>query len=641
VKILDLEGRLQHINDAGMRLLEAGDPADLLNCPIEQLYLGQGSKAAAAAVLAARENQSSRFTGFSRAPSGRAQWWDVVITPIQGVNGAVTQVLAISRDITDRRQEEDFRRVQHGMLVKIAGGSALSDALEDVVRLVEQYSRETLCSVLLVEPDGKTLRHAAAASLPAEYARAIDGAQIGPGVGSCGTATYLKVPVVVSDIASDPLWKDFRDVALPFGLRACWSTPILTSGAQALGSFAIYSTEPREPRPDELRLMENAAYFIGVAIEQHRTQQALRQSEARNRAMLSAIPDKMFLMTGDGVFVDYHGESVAAPQSRPHECLGRNIREILPSPLGEQFADTFARVAQTGQQEKLQYSLSPDSEEQFFEASIVPCEGDKVLCIVRDVTARKRAEGESAIQRQELAHLSRAAVLGELTGALAHELSQPLTAIRVNTSAARLMLQADQLALDEIGETLDDVIADNWRAAAVIERLRALLRKEEAQFHRLDVNEVVNEMIDLAHSEIVSRGVVVKRALNAKAACILGDSVQLQQVVLNLLLNACDAMVAMHENQRRITVTTESDKDYLYLHVADRGVGIPQDQLDNIFEPFVTFREKGLGLGLAISRSIIIAHSGSIKAENNNDDGATILCRFPLASDGDALQTTQ
>jgi C4-dicarboxylate-specific signal transduction histidine kinase len=275
--------------------------------------------------------------------------------------------------------------------------------------------------------------------------------------------------------------------------------------------------------------------------------------------------------------------------------------------------------------------LGTDGSERFYEAYIVRCDGDKILSIVRDVTDRKRAELETDAQRRQLTHLSRIAMLGELTGALAHELSQPLTAVRANAQAARHFLDHDPLDLPELRVTLDDIIKNNQRAGAVIDRLRALLRKEDTAFRPVDLNEVVREVVELTDREIRSRRVTLTCTLVPEIRPVLGDRVQLQQVVLNLVLNACDAMSATDAAKRHLALATEMTDGLVQLEVSDCGPGIPEGQLERVFEPFVTTRDHGLGLGLAISRSIMTAHNGLIRADHNVAGGATFRCILPAA----------
>jgi C4-dicarboxylate-specific signal transduction histidine kinase len=261
----------------------------------------------------------------------------------------------------------------------------------------------------------------------------------------------------------------------------------------------------------------------------------------------------------------------------------------------------------------------------------VRCDGDKILSIVRDISERKRAELQADAHKRELAHLSRVAMLGELSGALAHELRQPLTAVLTNAEAARRMLDRAPVDAEELKATLDDIIRNDKRAGAVIDRLRAMLRHGDTVLQPVDINDVVREAVDLAYGEVRSRRVTVKTTLRPDMPFVLGDRVQLQQVLLNLMLNACDAMSGTHAADRCLELSTAADDRFVELVVSDHGRGIPDGQCERVFEPFVTFRDQGLGLGLAISKSIVTAHGGSIKAENNAHRGATFRCLLPIA----------
>jgi C4-dicarboxylate-specific signal transduction histidine kinase len=234
-------------------------------------------------------------------------------------------------------------------------------------------------------------------------------------------------------------------------------------------------------------------------------------------------------------------------------------------------------------------------------------------------------------QRRELAHLSRVATVGELSGALAHELNQPLAAILSNAQAAQRFLGSEPIDVTELRAILSDIVDADKRAAAVIDRVRTLLRKQESPFVVLNVNEVVKETIDLAHSEFVTRRVSIVSRWTADQPSVLGDRVQLQQVLLNLMLNACDAMNSVPFDDRILLITTAVDPGgFVRIDVADRGTGIPAADIDRVFEPFFSSKGQGLGLGLSICRSIITAHAGRLWAANNAERGATFFIRLPI-----------
>jgi PAS domain S-box-containing protein len=246
-----------------------------------------------------------------------------------------------------------------------------------------------------------------------------------------------------------------------------------------------------------------------------------------------------------------------------------------------------------------------------------------------DVTDRKRAERDVQEQRQQLAHLGRVAVLGELSGALAHELSQPLTAILSNVQAGQALLGGTRVDLGELGEILADIAQDDRRAGEVIHRLRAMFRKGEDNLQSLDVHGIVRDVLDLAHSDLVTRHVTVTTDLASGLPNVRGDSVQLQQVLLNLIMNASEAMGANKPSDRAMLIKTAGVNGDVVISVVDNGSGIPAESVEKLFEPFFTTKAQGLGLGLAICRSIVVAHGGGLSAINNRDRGATFQLSLP------------
>jgi signal transduction histidine kinase len=254
-----------------------------------------------------------------------------------------------------------------------------------------------------------------------------------------------------------------------------------------------------------------------------------------------------------------------------------------------------------------------------------------IVALLVQRARRRRAERAEKEQQRQLAHLSRVAVLGELTGTLAHELNQPLAAILSNANAACHYLRRASPDLDEVRETLDDIVSATQRAREVVIRLRGMLKRTDAPLVPVDVNEVVREVVELAHADLVSRGVAVSLRLQEGLPAVNADRVQIQQVLLNLILNGCDAMAGVAAGARDLTVTSAGDGDgHVMLRVRDRGTGIAGDDLERIFEPFYTSKREGLGLGLAICKTIASAHGGRLWATNNDGErGATLHLALP------------
>jgi PAS domain S-box-containing protein len=249
---------------------------------------------------------------------------------------------------------------------------------------------------------------------------------------------------------------------------------------------------------------------------------------------------------------------------------------------------------------------------------------------LRDVTERKRAEEEAERLRRDLAHMSRVTMLGELTAALAHELNQPLTAIVSNAHAGERYLASPAPPLGEVAEILADVVADAQRAGEVIRRLRSLLKKDTTRFVPLDVNELIREVVALTQTDALIRHQPITLTLTPDLPPVRGDRVQLQQVLLNLVLNGMEAMEAASPAARQLGIETLHTGSDVRVGVQDQGPGIPPDKLDTIFDTFFTTKASGIGMGLAISRSIVEAHGGRIWAENHPDRGAAFWFSLPV-----------
>ena len=253
----------------------------------------------------------------------------------------------------------------------------------------------------------------------------------------------------------------------------------------------------------------------------------------------------------------------------------------------------------------------------------------------RDVTERRMAELEARRWRDELAHVTRVAAMGELTSSLAHELNQPLAAILNYANAAQRFLSAGEPELSRAKEALSGIARDSKRATEVIRKIRELLKKEEPQYIPLDINSVIQETLALIRGDSILKESSLVSELASGLPPVTGDRVQLQQVLLNLILNAVAAMHALEAVSRRLVVKTEKHEDKgVKVSVRDSGTGVDEAHKERIFEPFYTTKPTGMGMGLAISQRIINALGGSILAENNPDRGATFSFVLPTGIAG-------
>ena len=254
-----------------------------------------------------------------------------------------------------------------------------------------------------------------------------------------------------------------------------------------------------------------------------------------------------------------------------------------------------------------------------------------------DITERWRAEQELQQLRQEIAHVSRVSMMGQLASALAHEINQPLGAILRNAEAAELFIRHESPDLNEIRAILADIRKDDQRASAVISRMRALLKGHSLDTRLIEVGELIGEVAALARADAAARHVKLETNVSLGLPSVKGDRVHLQQVLLNLILNGMDALNGTTQNDRRVIVSAQlDDAQSLEIAVSDTGLGIPADELARVFEPFFTTKPQGMGMGLPISRTIIEAHGGRLRAENNTDGGATFRFTLRAAKEGGA-----
>jgi PAS domain S-box-containing protein len=898
---------------------------------------------------------------------------------------SVHRALREAKERAERNRAEALLAGEKRLLEMIAKGNSLPVILDALCRLAEELSKDSLCSILLLDPDGTRVWHGAAPSLPKSYTDAIDGASIGPAAGSCGTAAYRKEAVIVSDIAQDPLWADYRDLALPHGLRACWSTPILASDGRVLGTFAIYSREPGSPTPQQQNMIEQITDLASIAIERKRADDErhahlwfLESMDQVNRAIQGTndleqmmsdvldavlsifncdrawlvypcdpeapswkVPMEHFRPAFPGAFalgVDLPvspevaqvfqavrgssnpvrfgsgsehplpaetakrfsiqsmiGMAIYPKGAKPymlglHQCshpriwtpqeerlfqeIGRRLEDALTSllmyrNLGESerkleeaqrlthvgywerdpdtdlitWSDETYRIYGLKPQERilklaqLPELIHPEDRQIMVQAAadalrsggqrydveyrvvrpngevrLVHSQADitrdesgrprRMFGSVQDITERKQAEQRlvaqhtvtqilaeaatleeatpkilravceylvwdlgtlwsidreagvlrcikvwhkesveapqfEAISREstfmpgiglpgrvwssrepayipdiangvsfprapiaaheglhaacafpillggdvlgvmeffsheirqpdqdllnmmatlgsqigqflerkraedalhhaqaELAHVTRVATLGEMTASIAHEINQPLAAVVNNANACLRWLAAQNL--EAARQSASRIIADGHRAGEIISGIRALAKKAPSQKDWVNINETILEVIALVRNEVQGHRVSLQTRLGDDMPLILGDRIQLQQVILNLMINAIEAMNGINDAPRELLVgSAKDDSQGVLVAVRDSGPGLDPASLDRLFHAFYTTKPQGMGMGLAISRSIIQAHGGRLWATANEGRGAVF--QFTLPTGGERL----
>jgi PAS domain S-box-containing protein len=385
--------------------------------------------------------------------------------------------------------------------------------------------------------------------------------------------------------------------------------------------------------------------YVGSAVDVTQlraAQQALVETDLLRSTIFGAL-------YGNVVALDKHGRIIAVNQAwlrfaaesgadPARVSIGANYIDVCraAADAGELYARRILFVIRTvlagGVPRQVEYAIQTPGGERWYEMTAEPLrrpEGGALVTHV-DVTRRHQAEEEARRQRDELAHVLRTTTLGELAASLAHEINQPLAAIVANAQATRRLLDAGRGSRPGVAEALADVVADAKRASDVIRRLRALFRKESPVRRPVDLNELVGDTVRLLQHDLERQRISVECLLGPRLPAIHGDSVQLQQVLLNLLVNACDAITADPDGPREITIETGMpDGGSVSVAVRDTGVGVKDGNVERIFEHFISSKPDGLGMGLAITRSIVQAHGGRVWATVNADRGLTLHLHFP------------
>ena len=585
------------------------------------------------------------FEARLRRADGVYRWFHVRGFPLLDTDGRVVLWYLLQTDIDDRMRAETLLAGEKRLLEMVASGRPLTGVLDALCQLVESTVSGCYCSVVLVDPSGTHLEYGVAPSLPSSFIDSIIGRSVNTESGPCATAAYLNEQVIAADFASETRWaaQAWCPMALAHGLQSCWSTPISSAAGKVFGAFAIYYDQPRTPTSQDQALIGQFMSLASIAIERAQNDAALRRSEAflKEAQRLSSTGGFSWNVVKNET--TWSDEVYRMFEIELGTRLTPEVTDLRVHPDDRPFIyEKVNRARIDGKDFDFDYRLvMPDGSIKYihtvFHRGQDPDGQVEFVGAIQDVSERRRSEDALGELRTELARVSRVTSLSALTASIAHEVNQPLAGILTNASTCLRMLAADPPNIDGARETARRTIRDANRAAEVITRLRALFTKKGAASEQVDLNDAVQEVIALSLGELQRNRVTVRTEFAGDLPPITGDRVQLQQVILNLILNASDAMSGVEDRPRLLVIGTERDDgDGVRLTVRDAGIGFDPQHSERLFDAFYTTKSGGMGIGLSVSRSIVESHRGRLWAEANDGPGATFSFSIPRRTEDEA-----
>jgi signal transduction histidine kinase len=498
----------------------------------------------------------------------------------------------------------------------IRQGRPLPAVLTTLCQLFDVRVKGCFSSVLLLDEAGVTVRMAIGPGLPASYLKQLEGRRV----------SWLEAPCRAAP-----------------GLRLHAASRVRSLTGESLGVFAVHQ---RDSQTDLAHLystlLPRFTYVAGAVIERMRSDAALARSAAlleRTQQLSSTCGFCWYVETGEisgsSQLCQLFGLDPAVLPLTLERIRARIHSEALPS-----FHEMIERAHDGVGELEFEHRLRlPDDSVRHLRIWARRTGGQaghlEYLGAAQDVTHRRRAEEALVKLRAELVRATRVTSLGVLTAAIAHEVNQPLAGIVTNASTCRRMLAVDPPDIEGARETARRTIRDAERASEVVKRLRALFCKKDVTSEPVDLNEATLEVVALSLSELERNKVTVRTELAGQLPPVQGDRVQLQQVILNLFLNAADAMSGVNDRPRQLLIRTERDaQDRVHMSVRDTGVGLEPQAADKLFDAFYTTKSGGMGIGLSVSRCIIESHKGRLWAAPNEGPGATFAFVIPCGPQG-------
>ena len=595
---------------------------------------------------------AGEFEARLRRFDGSYRWFLIHAVPQRDEAGRVLKWYGGNTDIDARKRAELLLAGEKRLHSLMAGGAALPLVLEALCQLVEASLDDCLCGITLVAPRRSRravqapgelrLQPGAGPGLPPGL-MASDGQAVDAGNSPESLVVLGGETVVVADLSAETRWPAWCATALAHGLRASWATPVIATGGEVSGVLSLFFHHAWQPDEAQRNRIAQFSQLASIAIERARGEAALKQSEAFLAKAQRISLTGTFSWHVDNDEIAWSDEIYRLLDLDPgltpsFELVYSRVHPDDLSRLDEVFQRQRHAARDFEHEHRLLLPGGVIRHVHIVAQAMRDADGAlEYIAAVQDVTQRRLADEALGRVRAELAHVARVASLGALTASIAHEVNQPLAGIITNANTCLRMLGATPPNVDGARETARRTIRDGNRAADVIKRLRALFAKDGVASEPVDLNAAAREVLAMLQNELQRNGVAVLPQFNEQLPPVPGDRVQLQQVILNLIINAMDALAEVHGRPRQLRISSGYDLDSsVFLAVRDNGNGFPPQDAHRLFDAFYTTKRAGMGIGLLVSRSIIEHHAGRIWATAHDGPGATFIFSIPLpAADAD------
>jgi len=561
--------------------------------------------------------------------------------PLRDTQGGIMGHYGIAKDITERKLAEQSLAAQNRLLERVASGEPIQELLDAITGTLERLAPGAMASILLTGGADGRLRFGSHAGLPEAFCKVLEGVPVAEGLGPCPTAAFRREPVIVEDIRTDDRFQGhFRTWMEEAGLRSVWSTPILDSSGNVLGSLGVYHREPGAPGPFDQSIMAMATHVAAIALEGHLEERALQESWLRFRQLFEAAPVPMCILGEGGLMVALNGQFTRTFGYTLDEIgsLSRWLERAYPDPVRREEARAWwaIRSAAGGGAPPVETTLAClDGQERTVLLSATAIGGEFLLTL-SDITERVKAERDRQALQAEMQHSQKMESIGRLAGGVAHDFNNMLGVIVANAEVGLLHTPPGKSQ-----DRFEEIKKAAMRSADLTRQLLAFARKQAVSPSVIDLNEAISGMLQML-SRLIGENITLDYTQRDGLWAIRMDPTQVDQILANLAVNARDAISGVGHMAIRTEnrVLREGEPlpghnarpgEFVVLEVSDTGCGMDAEVMGHIFEPFFTTKAigKGTGLGLATVYGIVKQNDGFIEVRSAPGQGTTFRVHLP------------